>query len=844
MTPAPGTRIGPYEILAQVGAGGMGEVYRARDTRLEREVAIKVLPAALSHDSDRLRRFEQEARATSALNHPNILVIYDIGSHDGSPYIVSELLQGETLRERLREGPLTQRKAVEFALQIARALAAAHDRAVVHRDLKPENLFVTRDGVVKILDFGLAKLRQPSSADKTSAPTVAVGTEPGVVMGTAGYMSPEQVRGLDTDARSDLFSFGAILYEMLAGRRAFHGESSVEAMNAILKEEPEPLASPALDRVVRHCLEKRPDERFRSAHDLAFALEAMSTVSTGPIAAIPPRKRRLLPVAIAVALLGAAALAFLAGRRVNTSQMPVFQRLTFRRGNVHSARFDPDGRTIVYSASWDGKMAELFSTRPGTPESRSLGISGADVHSISASGEMALILRRTMLPAPREVRTLAEAPLAGGAPREILNNVYTADWGPDGNMAIVRIAGERNRIEYPAGKLVYETAQNVPAMRVSPDGNRIAFAESSPIYGLNASINVIDRNGKKTQLTSGLVGDRFELAWSGNNEVWFDTRMGGDDTLYAVSLAGKKRMLARLPDALQIFDVSKDGRVLIGRSTLRGGIMGVAPSEERERDFSWLDMSELNDISPDARTLLITEYGKGGGVGRWSVYLRKTDGSPAVRLGEGQAFALSPDGKQAITMTTSPPQLVLLPVGAGEPLKVTSEGVRAYYSATLLPDGKRLVFIGDMAGRGLGCFVQGISETKARPIAQGVEAERLAISPDGKWVALQGSDRRIHLYPVEGGNARSIPGLDAGDFPARWTADGRGLYVFNSSELPAKIYELDLASGQKRPWKQVMPADPAGIIGMYGVIIAADSKSYYYSYQRDLSDLFLVDGLK
>jgi len=283
MAIAAGTRLGPYEILSPLGAGGMGEVYRARDSRLGRDVAVKVLPSSFSDDEQRLQRFEQEACAVGALNHPNILAIHDVGKHNGSPYVVSELLEGETLRGRIGGAALPVRKAIDYALQIARGLAAAHEKGIVHRDLKPENIFITRDGRVKILDFGLAKLTEPAEGQsKTDVPTRRIDTDPGTVMGTVGYMSPEQVCGRPVDHRADIFSFGAILYEMLTGKRAFHGESAAETMSAILREDPPDLSesnknvAPALEHVVRHCLEKNPEERFHSASDLAFAIKALS----------------------------------------------------------------------------------------------------------------------------------------------------------------------------------------------------------------------------------------------------------------------------------------------------------------------------------------------------------------------------------------------------------------------------------------------------------------------------------------------------------------------------------------------------------------------------------------
>jgi eukaryotic-like serine/threonine-protein kinase len=303
-----GIKLGPYEILSTLGAGGMGEVYRARDARLDRVVAIKVLPASFSADSDRLQRFAQEARAVAALNHPNILSIFDIGNQDGAPYVVCELLEGETLRDRLRNGPLSLRKSIDHALQIANGLFAAHEKGIVHRDLKPENIFLTNTGRVKILDFGLAKLTRPeASSDSADAPTIQAATEPGAVMGTVGYMSLEQVRGKPAANRSDIFAFGAILYEMLSGKRAFYGDTSADTMSAILKEDPlEPSETdrhvpPGLDRIVRQCLEKNPAQRFQSAGDLAFGLEALtdasSTTKSGAQAAVQQARDRRLQAA-------------------------------------------------------------------------------------------------------------------------------------------------------------------------------------------------------------------------------------------------------------------------------------------------------------------------------------------------------------------------------------------------------------------------------------------------------------------------------------------------------------------------------------------------------------------
>jgi serine/threonine protein kinase/Tol biopolymer transport system component len=367
-----GKTIAHYRVTEKIGEGGMGEVYRARDTQLGRDVAIKVLPSAFSSDPDRLHRFEQEAQAAGALNHPNILVVYHIGTHDSAPYLVTELLEGKTLRERLDEGAISQRKALEYAVQIAHGLAAAHEKGIVHRDLKPDNLFITNDDRIKILDFGLAKLVQPSGDDiaQTDIATRRVHTDPGTVMGTAGYMSPEQVRGRAVDHRSDIFSFGAVLYEMLAGKRAFRGDSAVETLNAILKEEPpeltttSPNIAPGLERVVWHCIEKSPERRFQSATDVAFALEALSGQSSSATASIvaplPYRwsRERLFWIGLSsLLLLGAVLLGLLAYNRPPNS-MPVARlTLPLEISRAFRITLSPDGKRVAFLAvNTEGKQ--------------------------------------------------------------------------------------------------------------------------------------------------------------------------------------------------------------------------------------------------------------------------------------------------------------------------------------------------------------------------------------------------------------------------------------------------------------------------------------------------------
>ncbi|MBI3695454.1 MAG: hypothetical protein HY238_11535 [Acidobacteria bacterium] len=660
------------------------------------------------------------------------------------------------------------------------------------------------------------------------------------------------MRGRLTDHRSDIFTFGAILYEMLSGRRAFQGESTVETMNAILKEDPPELtnANPGLERLVRHCLEKTPEARFQSARDLAFALDALSTPSAAPVSPVLAlQRRRWRPFAATVTVLALLAAAFLIGGRTGNPSPPSFQRLTFRRGTIHSARFAPEGRTIVYGGAWEGQRVDLFSARPDSSESRSLGMPNSDILSISPSGEMAMLQNARVLQIV-EVGTLAQAPLGGGAARAILQDVLLADWFPDGTtLAVIHRAGSRIRVEAPAGNVLYESPDIIGAFRISPKGDRMALAER-PGFGANWSIVVLDRDGKNRKLlTSAFSGDNVSLAWSpSGDEIWFGTGMGGGTTLQAVNLAGRVRPLARAPVPMRILDVGRDGRALVARSQWRVGTLGLPLGETRERDLSWLDASETDDTSPDGKTLLLTEYGEGGGIDRWAVYLRKTDGSPAVRLGEGQAWALSPDGKRALAMIrSSPPQLVLWPTGPWESIKLPNDRIRDYSSAACLPDGKRILFIGAEAGRGYRGYLQSIDGGPPRPITQegilGWISGKI-LSPDGKWFYAGSPELKATLYPIEGGEPRPIPGLEALDEPVGWTPDGHSLYVLRGQRPPVSVDLVDLDTGKRRAWKQLSPSDPAGISNIYVVYITADGKSYFYTYIRDLSDLYLVEGLR
>ena len=523
----PGTRVGPYEVLSLLGSGGMGEVYRVRDHRMARDVALKIMPAAAVSDDDRLWRFETEARTAGMLSHPNLLTIHDVGSFDGSPFLVSELLEGETLRESInrhagalggRGGGLPVTSVLTLARQIVSGLAAAHAAGVVHRDLKPDNVFVVRDGRVKILDFGLAKPQEPSATAQTSP----MRTAPGTVLGTPGYMAPEQVRGDAVDARADLFSLGAILYELLAGRQAFEGPTAIEAMTRILRDEPPPLTGvpPLLYRTVLRCLEKQPERRFQSANDLLFVLEqAAESPSSGEY---PPLMGRTLPR---------------------------FRKITFRRGHIMSARFAPDG-TIVYGAAWEGQSLEVFQARRGNPESRSLGLPAGDVLAVSAEGELALSLGRRYLAGFESSGTLARVQLPGGAPREILRSVQDCDWSPDGRrLAVIRRVGDLWRLEYPLGTVLLETPRWISAVRISPDDRALAFLEHRVLGDDAARAVIIDRNGKVVA-QSDEWPSTGGLAWHPRTgEVWVAAEVQGGRDLVAFSPSGETRIVYNVPGA-------------------------------------------------------------------------------------------------------------------------------------------------------------------------------------------------------------------------------------------------------------------------------------------------------
>ena len=851
MTLTSGTKLGPYEIVALLGAGGMGEVYRALDTRLGRDVAVKVLPVGMAKDPDRLRRFEQEARTIATLNHPNILGIHDIGANDGAPFLVSELLEGQTLRERLESGLLPVRRAMEYALGIAQGLSAAHDKGIVHRDLKPENVFITRDGRVKVLDFGLAKLMRPEESRDTVATLASPATLPGMVLGTVGYMSPEQVRGESSDARSDIFSFGAVLYEMLTGKRAFKRETSAETMTAVLREEPPELndtgwqGPPGLQRILTRCLEKGVDRRFQSASDLAFAIESLSgTSSTRSIAQLKVKRAWLPWTAMALGMLVLGAGLWLLGRWSAAKPQPKFTRLTYRQGYLSNARFARDGQTVVYSAQWNNEPLQVYTVRMEFPQSSKVDLPSSTLLALSASGDMELAVDPVsglyFLSG-----TMAQAQMAGGTPRSQEKDVIAADYAPDGKtLALVRLANRKVQLEYPAGKVIYATAGYLDYVRVSPSGKEVAFVEH-PVYGDDRGwVSVFDANGERKQLTREFATLQG-LAWSRDGEeIWFTASDSTDRQLYGVSLGGKQREILTTPQGTRILDVAADGRVLLSSEQHRTEIAGIDPATGKERHgLEWFDGSMMGDILPDGKAIVFLEWGGPAGPLYLAVY-RKLDGSAPVALGPGGTPRFSPDGTTVATkIVTRPPQVGLNPIGTGGSRRLPVGDITSLANVVWFPDGKHLLLTGATEGQPLRSYEMDLEGGKPQPLGP-PDFVGSAVAKDGKWIAGRNASGGAVVFDQETQKVQVIPGVEPQDQLEEWTEDGKGLLVVAATPWEARIYCVDTQTGERTLVDTVEPSEKAGSTQNVRLAYAVDSKTHVYSTVRVLGTLYVVEGLE
>jgi eukaryotic-like serine/threonine-protein kinase len=852
-----GQVVGPYRIVDKVGEGGMGEVYRAHDARLGRDVAIKVLPAEFTAHPDRLRRFAQEARATAALNHPNVLAVFDVHTDDGAPYVVSELLEGESLRDVLRRGPLPFRKAVDLAAQVARGLAAAHAKGIVHRDVKPANIFITRDGRAKVLDFGLARVVH--AADTDSQPTSVQDdpvTSPGAVLGTVGYMAPEQVHGTAADHRADVFALGAVCYEMLSGRKAFPGGSAIDVMAAIVRTDPEELSGslvpPALDRVIRRCLEKNPEERFQSATDLAFALEALSgtiggagalgRLGSGPV----PRKWRRKTIgaaALALGVLIGSTTAWWLVRR-SAAVLPTYEAKTFDRRPVMNARFMPDGQTIVYSAATRGDAPELFVISPTAEAPQPLGVGAAHLLAVSRRGELAIIMNARHEQQRVYAGTFARMTL-GSAPRAVRENVREADWAPDGDsLAIVQDLGDgRDRLEYPVGTTLHEVSGHLTDVRVSPDGARVAFVAHPWRSDDRGTVMVAERQ-RPARAVTGELWSVEGLAWTpdGTHVVFSGNATGGSFmepmSVPADGSAAARRVLG-VPVRLVVRDIGPDGRWLAVREDLAFGVRARVPGSDDERELSWLGSSGARSLSADGRHLLMVDVGQRSGAD-YGVVLRGTDGAQGVRLGSGDARALSPDGRWAAAILADPAEVVIYPTGAGEPIRLGRGHFGQIESVDWFPDNGRLLVCGAEPARVPRCYTVGLDDAVPTPLTpDGVTA---SIAPDGSTLLLTGTDGTRQVSSIGATTGRPVAALQRDDRVVAWSTDSTAVFVQRGFDVPATVERLDLATGLRRVVREIRPA---GLDGLASILVAdwVDEGGWYaYTYTMSPSTLFVVTG--
>jgi len=837
----------------------MGEVYRAKDSKLKRDVALKVLPANVASDRERLARFQREAELLASLNHPHITHIHGLEESGTTIALVMELVEGQDLSQRIARGGIPVHETLTIAKQIASALEAAHEQGIIHRDLKPGNIKVRPDGTVKILDFGLAKSLAPAVSGMS---TVTAISTLDIVVGTPAYMSPEQARGEATSHETDIWAFGVVVYEMLTGVSPFARANTTETLAQVLTASPDesklPQSTPSsIRRLVRHCLDRDPKRRWRNMGDARIVIEEALTASAETPAGAPltqasrvsRRKALLYGGAASLALVGSGfgGAVWLNGRG-RVPQAPSFRRLTFRRGLIRSARFAPDGQTILYGALWEGERCRIHTVRVDGPESRPLeDLPNANLLAISRSGEVALALGSHEL-GTVSYGTLARVPMAGGAPRQIVEGVKFADWSPDGtDLAIIRRVDGRDQLQFPIGKTLFApttgqgTGLGFP--RISPDGKRVAFMHYRSPVSLTGRVAVVDQSGTVTPMSGDYV-NVHGLAWRGD-EILFTA---ADDrplfrALLAVTTGGSPRTIMRMPTNVTVWDSAPDGRLLTAQTDDFSGLFARLGGDGSERDFSWLDASRIEDLSTDGRLLLFSEGGQGGGA-QGAAYLRAIDGSAAVRLGEGRALALSPDTRWAIcaAATFPSPYLELVPTGAGEPRRIQSNGLEYFY-ARWLPDGKRVILSASEPGKQSRLFLHDLSADRPRPLTpEGVAY--WVVAPDGSAIAVRGPGLSILIYDLEGSQPREVPGLTGTEVPVGWITEGLLVVRSGDSTSPlGQIYRIDPATGRQEPWTSILPRDRAGIMNLVMFRVTPDGKSMAYTWHRALSSLYVADGL-
>jgi eukaryotic-like serine/threonine-protein kinase len=844
---ARGSRLGPYEVLSTLGSGGMAEVYRARDTRLGRDIALKVVNEALAGDPELVRRFEQEARLAGSLNHPNLVALYDFGIHEGAPYFITELLKGESLRQRLSRGRIPLDTALEWGSQLAQGLAAAHAEGIVHRDVKPENVFVTSDGHVKLLDFGIAKLAEASRAegphgllDETVTPA-SDETRTGAIIGTPAYMSPEQVRGEKVDARTDIFSLGAVLHEMLSGHRLFPGGSLLETGHAILHDEPAHLEDvpPAVDRLIRRCLAKDPAARLQSARDLAFALEMLrgEEIPRGS----PVKGSRLVRrwwwalVLLAGAGMGSA----LTWLRAPSAPRPLtIERATLRPIPSRPARFTPDGR-IVFTAKFTGRNA-VFERQLSSSSIQPLGLENCELQSVSPTGEFAVLVGGGPLVFPMP-RSLARA-AAGGDPQIVAENVVSADWSPAGALAIVRRKGERSVVEYPIGKPVFEVAQPawIGELRVSPRGNLLGFVRH-PNGSASGEAVVIDLGGKSLRV-SRTWHRTIGVAWASADELWYTAGEDLPRQIQAMPLRGPERTVYQGLNATSLQDIAPDGRVLVHQGLLERDIIFLGERAANvPRSLSWFERDGKARLSPDGRLMLFSGWDART---QRIAMLRKTSGELPRMLGQGWPMDLSSDGR-TLLLTSENGEVLTVAATEGESRSVVPlQGFE--FDETRFAGGRdRAVSVArGPSDKGYRLYSVELRTGAAAPLSEeGIDEDSLEVSPGARWAATRiSSDATPAILSLSGGTLLPISGLGPGLRPAGWANDAE-LWLASVEEPDPSTFRLLRYDVERRRTLETRIVGSGGSERASFVQVTPNGRNIVFMRERAAGHLYVIDGL-
>ena len=849
---ARGNHLGPYEVLSTLGTGGMAEVYRAHDNRLGRDIALKVVNEALAGDPELVRRFEQEARLAGSLNHPNLVAVYDFGIHEGAPYFITELLKGESLRERLSRGRIPVDTALDWGAQLAEGLAAAHAQGIVHRDVKPENVFITSDGHVKLLDFGIAKLAEGSRAEgphglleDTVTPSGGE-TRTGAILGTPAYMSPEQVRGEAVDTRTDIFSLGSVLYEMLSGRRPFPGGSLVESGHAILHDEPPPLenVSPALGQLMRRCLSKEPEARLQSARDLAFALEMLrGNVEPSRTPGKAGLRRILRHSWWAIALLAGLATGLALTRLGPDHANPELQsqRVTIRPIDfLRPARFTPDGRVVFTDRS--GSVDDLFERQLASSSIQALGLKNVWLAGVSLTNEKAVFLGPALSSIWPPPRTLARVPGGSGAPQIAAENVKSADWSPSGDLAIVRQTGTRTALEYPIGKtlLAVDDPEWISVVRVSPRGNLLAFVHH-PDGSLAGEATVMDLGGK-IQRRSRRWFRMNGLAWAPGDEVWYSA---GDKQLPtdigALDPAGRERSVYRALDGIKLHDVSADGRVLVGQGLLERDITFLGDGAPNFRSLAWLSRDRWPRLSADGSQVLFSAWDPSFSA---VAILGKTNGAVPQNLGEGYGADLSLDGRTALLVTDE--GLTLAPTNAEGRRKVPLPGFEIGAARFAGQTDRAVVLAHASTNTEYRLYSVDLHTGAVTPVSEhAVDGNSLEVAPGARWAAVRMDvDRKkvLAILPLFPGEPLIVSDLEPDLLPAGWASEHE-LWLGRVDQTDPSSFELthyDVRSRRVLETRTIGSGVSGNILSIH---VTPNGKNIVLGKEQVTGHLYVVKGL-